>query len=423
MPKDTDKTKDLSSGKPVKKEISPAMQELMTKREYLKQVSPLPKTGELVEGKVIALGKSEVYIDIGGITTGVVRGPELHDESGEFSNLKIGDDITATVIGLDNEKGEMELSFRHAGHQKAWNKLAEHLKKGKIVSVKAVDANKGGLILKLGQMTGFLPVSQLSAEHYPRIEGGDKDRILEKLKSFIGQTLKVKIITAEEGEEKLIFSEKAALLDKHGEILTHYKVGDIVKGKVSGVTDFGAFVRFGEGLEGLVHISELAWQRIDNPHDVIKKGDEVKAEIIDIDETKISLSTKRLKEDPWKNITKKYKTGQVVEGTVLKVNPFGLFVELDKDIHGLAHISELSTRLVKDPREIAKPGDKVKFKIVSLEPEDHRLGLSLKALEKETVRPKSDSPTKKSESEAVRTDTKSEEKTTKKIVKDKQDKQ
>ena len=354
------------------------MSELSKKKEYLQFIKAFPKVNDLIEGIVIEIGRNEVYLDINGITTGVVRGPELFDESGEFSNLKKGDKISATVIEVENERGLIELSFRHASHKKAWNKLEKIFQDKKILLVKVVEANKGGLLVKYGKIQGFLPVSQLKPDNYPRVEGGDKNKILEKLKSFINQEIKVKIISLDEKNNKLIVSEKDIDLPEKQILQEKYKIGDVINGKISGLVDFGIFVTFDKEQEGLVHISELAWQRIDHPKDVVKAGENVKAQIIGITEDgKISLSIRRLIDDPWKNVEKKYKLDQEIDGKILKINPFGLFVELDKDIHGLAHISELSENPIKDMAGVAQPGDIMKFKIVSIEPNDHRLGLSL----------------------------------------------
>jgi small subunit ribosomal protein S1 len=338
----------------------------------------VPKIGDMVTGKVISISKNEIYVDLEGITTGIIRGREIYDESDEFSNLKVDEKATATVIGLDNENGYMELSFREAGHKKAWDNLEKLYNEGEIISSKVFDANKGGLMIKLGNVIGFLPVSQLTIEHYPRIEGGDKNKILIHLKSFIGQDMKTKIIDVNEKEEKLIVSEKAAWDDKQKKVISKYRVGDKVKGKITGVVDFGAFVEFGDNLEGLVHISELAWQRIDDPRDIVKVGDIVETAIIDIENTKISLSIKKLKKDPWVDVDKKYKAGDIVNGKVIKVNPFGAFVELDNDIHGLVHISEISNKKISNLEDTIEVGKKYDFNILSVEPHNHRLGLSLK---------------------------------------------
>ncbi|MBI3290701.1 S1 RNA-binding domain-containing protein [Candidatus Falkowbacteria bacterium] len=341
----------------------------------------IPKMGDIIAGKIIDISRSEIRLDIDGLTTGIVRGREFYDESNEYSNLKVGDEVEATVIDLENENGEMELSFRFAGHQKAWDSLNELKEKSEIIKALITDANKGGLMVRVGKIPGFLPVSQLMPEHYPRVPGGDKNKILDRLKSYIGKEFEVKVIDALEAEEKLIVSEKAGWEEKQKDVIASYKVGDVVEGKVTAVTDFGVFVEFGEDkLEGLVHISELAWQRIDNPTDFIKVGEKIKAEIIDVQGSKIFLSIKKLQKDPWENVNEKYKVGQTVKGKVLKINPFGLFVELDPDIHGLAHISELSSKPINDPLEVAKPGDDLEFKILSIESKDHRLGLSIKAL-------------------------------------------
>ncbi len=343
-----------------------------------KNLAKLPKVGETIKGTVISVSKREIHIDIDGITTGIVRGREMIDESGEFSDLKPGDKVEAVVLELENEKGEVELSLRQAGHQKAWERLAELYKNKEKVEVKVIDANKGGLIILLGKTKGFLPVSQLSTENYPRVAGGDKNKILEKLKSLVGKTLQVVIINLDEKEEQLIVSEKEASSEEMEKEISKYKVGDVIEGTISAITDFGAFIKFGNNIEGLIHISELAWQRIDNPHDIIKVGQKTKAQIIDINGTKIFLSIKKITEDPWKGIEKKYKVGDIVEGKIIKINPFGLFVELDKNIHGLAHISELPVENLAELKSLVKINDVKKFKILSIEPEDHRLGLSMK---------------------------------------------
>lgn len=340
----------------------------------------LPKIGDMVEGTVIGMGKNEVQIDIDGIASGIVRGYELIDESEEYSTLAIGDHVVATVLDLENESGAMELSFRSAGHKKAWDRLSGLVKAGDIVQVQITEANKGGLMVVLGKTKGFLPVSQLCPEHYPRIQGGDKNKILERLKTYVGQMFDVKVIDVNEQDEKLIVSEKSVWEERQKDVIGSYKLGDIIEGTITVITDFGAFVEFGEGLEGLVHISEIAWQRIDDPRDVVVRGQKIKAQIIKIDGSKIFLSMKNLIADPWKHVAEKYVMGQKVKGKVLKINPFGLFVELDLDIHGLAHVSELSSKPDTNPFDVAKIGDEMTFRIVSIKPDEHRLGLSLKAL-------------------------------------------
>ncbi len=352
------------------------LKSLLEDKSWLK----IPKVGDVVKGVIISLSKNEIRIDIEGYKTGVVRGRELFAEAVEYADLAVGQDVEATVIDLENEMGEVELSFRYAGQQKAWEILRKFMESGELIDAKIIEANKGGLLASVHHVNGFLPVSQLSPDNYPRVSGGDKIKILEKLKSFVGTTMKVKVIDVNEREEKLIVSEKSVWEEAQKGVLDKYKIGDVVEGAITAIADFGVFVKF-DNLEGLVHISEIAWQRIDHPRDLVKVGDVVKAEIIGIEGSKIFLSMKKLIQDPWKTVSDKYKIGDKVEGKILKINPFGFFVELDRDIHGLAHISELSKKPVKNVTDIAKIGDTMTFKIVSIEPEQHRLGLSLKAME------------------------------------------
>ena len=270
------------------------------------------------------------------------------------------------------------MSFRQAGHKKAWEKLETMQGSNEVVDAQIMDANKGGLIVRVGRVSGFLPVSQLSVEHYPRVEGGNKAKILERLQTYVSQHFRVKVIDVDEVDEKLIVSEKMAKAEQQQEKIAHYKVGDSIAGKVTGVVDFGAFIEFGDNLEGLVHISEIAWQRIDDPKEYLKVGDEVKAQIIAIDNGKISLSVRNLIADPWLDVAARYKIGEVVRGKVLKLNPFGAFVELDSDIHGLAHISELSNDKIESPEQAVNIGEEYDFKILSIDASEHRMGLSRK---------------------------------------------
>lgn len=337
----------------------------------------IPAVGDIVLGRVISASKSEVRLDISGIFVGVVRGPELYFEAEEFANLKPEDEVEATVIDEENEMGELELSFKQAGQEKAWNKLEQALKEKEIIKVKVVEANKGGLLVKFYQISGFLPVSQLSPENYPRVSGGDKQKILEKLKSFIGREIEVNVINLGEESDKIIFSEKDVWNKKQKHVIDKYKVGMVVDGRISAVTNFGVFISFGEGMEGLIHISELAWQRIESPEKIYKVGDTIKAEIVNLDNNKIFLSAKKIVEDPWKKSVEKYQIGEIVRGQVLKINPFGLFVKLDNEIHGLAHITQLGINIKEKINDLFKTGDELDFEILSISPADHRLGLKL----------------------------------------------
>lgn len=354
------------------------------------------KLADMVEGTLISVGKNEVYVDLEGYGVGVVRGRELYDDQATLSALKPGDKIFVSVVEPENKDGIVELSLRQAGQERVWQTLKEKLESKEVLRSKILEANKGGLMVEINNVTGFLPVSQLSLEHYPRVEDGDKNKILSVLQSYVGQLFDVQIITADSAEEKLIVSEKAVFEKEMENKLGELKIGQTVEGTITGVVDFGAFVKFGE-LEGLVHISELAWQRIENPKDIVKVGQRVQAKVISIDKGRVSLSIKQLQNDPWLDAVKKYQIGQLVKGKVTKVMPFGVFVELDTDIQGLAHVMELSHEAVKNPEDVLKPGEEKEFKIISIEPAEHRLGLSLKAM------------TEKKESKEEKTEEKTEE--------------
>lgn len=352
------------------------------------------KENDVIKGKILSVGKNEVYVDVEGVGIGVVRGRELYDDEQILSQLKGGAEVFASVIEIENKEGNIELSFRKAGLERVWQALKEKLDSREVVKTKVLEANKGGLMVKINGVVGFLPVSQLAPTHYPRVEDGDKNKILSALKNYVGQDFDVRVITAEADGEKLIVSERAVIEGEVMQKINKLTIGDVVEGIVTGVVDFGAFIKLDDQLEGLVHISELAWQRIDNPRDIIKVGDRVKAQIIAIDNDRISLSIKRLLKDPWEDAVKKYKVGQVVMGKVLKLAPFGAFIELDQDIHGLAHLGELSDEKIADASQILKEGDERDFKIISIEPQEHRLGLSVKALKEQAkeVKPTEETP-------------------------------
>ncbi len=357
----------------------------MTELEQLYEThsAPIPEIGEVVPGVVIHVGSSSALVDLGPLGTGIVLGKEMKDGLGGGVKLRLGDQVQATLMSFENEDDMIELSIREASHDKSWEDIESKLKNKEVVGTKVSDANKGGLMIEVNGIPGFLPVSQLASEHYPRVEDGDKNKILDLLKKLIGETLTVRILDADREGEKLIVSEKAAQSEKEKEFLNLLHVGDTIEGTISGVVDFGAFVKFAlpgehadKRLEGLVHISELAWQLIDDPRTIVKTGDVVTAKIIGIDDNRISLSMKALKADPWENVAARYKVGDQVSGTVDKMNHFGAFVYLDKDIHGLAHVSEFSDVYPgKKMEEVFEVGKTYDWKILSIEPRSHRLGL------------------------------------------------
>ncbi|MDO8600581.1 MAG: S1 RNA-binding domain-containing protein [bacterium] len=335
----------------------------------------LPRLGGLVEGVVLEKKGSKLFVDLGIRGMGIVFGREYYEAQDIIKGLKPGGTVSGKVVEVDNEEGYIELSLKEAGHEKKWQDLRSAIEEKKEFSLKVLEANRGGLILELYNIKGFMPVSQLSQSHYPRVEGGDKEKIFEELKKFVGQELKVRVIDVNQPQEKLIFSERYADTENIIKALSGYTIGDEIDGTISGVVDFGAFIRFGENLEGLVHISEIDWQLIDHPHNVLKPGDKVRAKIIDMQGDKISLSLKALKPNPWDTAAEKYKKGDTTRGTVVKFNPFGAFVKLDTEIQGLLHVSEFgSESKMRETLELNKQYD---FKILSVEPKDHRLALGL----------------------------------------------
>lgn len=348
----------------------------------------IPQIGDVLEGKVIEITSSSLLLDLGALGTGIVLGKEIKDGL-SMGKLKIGDKVDATLIDFENEDGYIELSVREASYEKAWEDLEKKRNNMDAISTKVLDANKGGLMIEINGITGFIPVSQLSSEHYPRVEDGDKNKILELLKKLVGKELLVRVLDVDREAEKLIVSERAASSEKEKEVISQLKVGDIIEGEISGVVDFGAFVKFlppskadsdkdSDKIEGLVHISELAWQLINDPRMIVKTGDRVKAKIISIDDTRISLSMKALAKDPWSEIADKYKVGDIVKGKIDKINPFGAFVYLDKDIHGLAHVSEFQEVYPgKKMDAVLRAGETYSWKILSIEPKDHRMGLMI----------------------------------------------
>jgi len=330
--------------------------------------------GDVVEGTVIAAEKHEVWLDLGPRGTGMVVGREI-----EYSqDIKPGDVISASVMDPEDENGYAILSLKKVAKEKGWESLEERFTAGEVFAVTAFDANKGGLLIEVDGIRGFLPVSQLSAENYPRVSGADKDEILHRLNSLTGKTLNVRVLDVNRRDNKLILSEKAAKREDTEGKVAKMTVGDAVTGVATGVVDFGIFVNV-DGVEGLVHISEIAWDRVDNPSSYVKVGDKVEAKIISIDRDKLSLSMKQLMPDPWVKDAAQYKVGDEVEGKITRITPFGAFVQVTSSIEALVHISELSDSHVEDPSTLVKMGETKKFRIITIDAAAHKLSLSLKS--------------------------------------------
>ena len=334
------------------------------------------KPSDIVEGTVTEKRGGRLYVDLGLSGAGIIYGREYMAAQDVIKNLNIGDRVSAKVVEMDNDDGYVELSLQEAGKEKRWVDLKKMMQEGTLVDLTIKKANTGGLILELSGVEGFLPASQLSFKHYPRVEGGDKERIFQELQKMVGMLLRVKILDLNPDENKLIFTEKGLDAEEMRKALAGYKIGDVVEGEITGVVDFGAFMKFNEiGLEGLIHLSEIDWTLVSNPREILKAGDKVTAKIIDIQGDKISLSLKQLKNDPWLNVAEKYHKDDMVKGRVTKFNPFGAFVELDPDIQGLAHISEFGTE--QKMREMLTLGTIYEFKILLVDPREHRISLGL----------------------------------------------
>jgi len=336
--------------------------------------------GAVVEGTVISSSANRIWLDLSGMAVGVIPERELSVLAGE---LKPGSVVTASVLVLEDERGNMVLSLRRADRERISKELQDRVKDGVPMQVKVTDVNKGGLLIELGDYTGFLPVSQLASEHYPRVDNGNPDEIYARLKELLNQTLTVKVLNFDPSQGKLIFSEKAAGDALQEAKLLHIKEGDIMEGVVTGLVDFGIFVRLGDddsALEGLVHISEIAWGRVNDIASVYGINDKVKVLVVSTADNRVSLSIKRLLPDPWQEAASKYKVGDIVKGLVTRVTPFGVFVRLDSDIDGLVHISEISSERITDPGTILHLSESFDFKVISIDPQQHRLGLSFKRL-------------------------------------------
>ncbi len=339
------------------------------------------KVGEIIEGIIVGRGRSAVYLDLGMFGTGIIYGKEYQIAKDLLKKSQDGGKILTKILSLENEDGYIELSANKAGQDFAWQTIKEKKEKGELTKVKILGANKGGLLAKVMNIPAFLPVSQLSAENYPKIEGGDSVKILKEIQKFIGLEMNVMILDFNPKEEKLIISEKAKEMEKTKELLMGYNVDDVVEGEITNTTEFGAFFLFGDGIEGLIHISEIAWQVVKNPLEVVKKGEKISAKIIEINNNRVFLSLKKLKDNPWEKISKKYSQGDLVKGKVTKFNPFGAFIQLateknDEDkIQGLCHISEFGS-----PEKMAENlimDKEYDFEIISFDSKEYRMILKL----------------------------------------------
>ncbi len=353
-------------------DAKPKKESIMTKI-INDSVTP-PNIGDLVEGPVLGVEKSAVYVDLAPYGTGIIFGREYMSARDIIKKINIGDVIAAKVVDTNNKDGYIELSLKEARQALIWSEAEEAIKSRKILDLPVIEANKGGLLIQWQGITGFLPASQLKTEHYPRVADGDKDKILEELKKLVGQKISVSIISALPKEGKLIFSEKNPEQKDKEKIIGKYAVGDEVEGTVTGMVDFGVFVKIEDGLEGLVHISEIDWSLVEDPRLLFKVGQKVNVKIIEIKEGKISLSIKALKENPWVEAAKKYQKDKVVQGVVIKFNKHGALASVEEGIAGLVHISEFGSE--EKLRAKLELGKTYAFKITLFDPKEQKMALS-----------------------------------------------
>lgn len=331
------------------------------------------KTGDVVEGTITSVKKHEVWVDLGAQGVGIV----MRREIGHGKELTIGETVTTSVVDPEMDEGYALLSVRRAVKDRGWDELQRVFDDREIIEISPYDANRGGLLVELEGIRGFLPVSQLAAGHYPRVSGADKDEILQKLNALVNKPIKARILDVSRKDNKLIFSEKEAIKDDMQAMFSKMTVGDVVEGVVTGVIDFGAFVNI-DGIEGLIHISEISWERVEDPRDYIKTGEIVKAKIIAIDKDRLSLSIKQTKEDPWLQEVKEFKVGSLTEGKVTRITPFGAFVQLSPAVEALVHVSEMSSDDSADPEKIFHLNEKKQFKVIDIDSDSRKIALSLK---------------------------------------------
>ncbi len=328
---------------------------------------------EIVEGPVIAVDKAAIYVDLKPFGTGIIYGREFIAARDLIRKTNIGDMIKAKVVEVENDDGYVELSLKEAKQALIWNEAEIAIKSKAMFDLTIKDANKGGLIIDWQGVSGFLPASQLKPDHYPRVEDSDKDKILQELKKLVGTKIAVTMISANPKDGKLIFSEKDGSPEERQEVISKYAVGDELDCEVTGIVDFGVFLKIEDGLEGLVHISELDWGLVEDPRQMFKLKDKVRAKVIDIKDGKISLSIKALKDNPWKAFESTLKKGDVVKGVVIKYNKHGALVSIKEGVAGLVHHSTFGSE--EKLREALQLGRTYPFTVTLFEPKEQRMTL------------------------------------------------
>jgi small subunit ribosomal protein S1 len=356
---------------------------LLTPEQYgYKQV----KYGDIISGTIVRVASHEILVDIGTKSEASVATKEVDELSREVrERIHVGDEILAFVLRPEDYESGTILSLARAQEERDWRDAQAALEGGTILDAQVAGFNKGGLIVRVGKVRGFVPASQLEMAARSR---GERELSEQDLASFVGKKLKLKIIEIDRARSRLILSERAAMRevrrDQRARLMEELQEGDLRTGTVTSIADFGVFVDLG-GVDGLIHVSELSWTKIGHPSDAVKVGESIEVKVLGIDREKnrIGLSLKRLQPEPWTTIEERYHIGQLVSATITKLASFGAFARVDEGIEGLIHVSELSDRRINHPKEVVKEGDVLQLRVIKIDPERRRLGLSLKRVEGE----------------------------------------
>lgn len=344
----------------------------------------LPQTGEIRTGTIASIGSNQILVSIGAKSEGVVSGRELEQlTEEERAELQVGQEVNVFVVHPEDQNGNVVLSFKRAQEQMSWESVEKMIADETVIDTKVIGFNKGGLIAAVGNLRGFIPSSQISAARRAQAAGDTPEKRWQKM---VGEPISVRIIEVDRERRRLILSERAASTESRSSmkdrVISELEEGQVYTGRVTSLADFGAFVNV-NGADGLVHLSELSWDRIEHPKELLEVGQEVQVKVINIDRDKkrIGLSLRALQDDPWKNRVEKFSVGQLVEGVITRLAKFGAFARLEGDIEGLIHISELSENRVEHPKEVLKEGEVKTLRVIRIDTDQHRIGLSLRKVD------------------------------------------
>jgi len=344
----------------------------------------LPQSGEIRTGVIASISPSQILVSIGAKSEGVVSGRELEQLTAEEREaLKVGQEVPVFVLNPEDSNGNVVLSLKRAQEQISWDNVEKLVASDEVVDSKVMGFNKGGLIVGVEGLRGFVPSSQISAMRRSQSTGDTPEQRWQKM---IGQPITVRVIEVDRERRRLILSERAASTESRQSIkervIEELEEGKVYTGRVTSLANFGAFINI-NGADGLVHLSELSWEHIDHPREVLEVGQEVKVKVINVDRDKkrIGLSVRALQEDPWRSRVEKYSVGQLVEGVITRLTKFGAFARLEGDIEGLIHISEISDHRIEHPKEVLKEGEVKSLRVIRIDPEQHRIGLSLRKVD------------------------------------------